>query len=423
MLGEKLAVLVAADGAAWEVEALRALGAPGSGCVLLKRCVDLPDLLASATTGQARVAVVAGELSGIDADSVAHLRRCGVGVVAVGGPTVAPPGVHSVVPASSVEALPAEVAAAASAGEEPGAGTAVDVAPVGHGPVDEPGADTDPAPGRVVAVWGPTGAPGRTTVAVGVAAELAALGVDTLLLDADGYGGAVGQHLGVLDEVSGLLSAVRQANAGRLDTRGLAALARTVPPGVRVLTGLPRADRWVEVRAQAFDAVLHHARRLGETSVLDVGFSLEEDAPHGGPERNLMTLAGLAQADDVVVVGSADPVGLSRLARGLVELRDRVPLAAVHVVVNRMRPSVGWGEPEVRAMVEQFLRPASVHFVPDDRATADRALVSGRPLTELGDSPLRRGLREVVDVLHPEPSAAAPARGRRVRRRRAGRAR
>ena len=37
-----------------------------------------------------------------------------------------------------------------------------------------------------------------------------------------------------------------------------------------------------------------------------------------------MTLAALEAADEVVVVGSADPVGLSRLARGLVELaRDR----------------------------------------------------------------------------------------------------
>ena len=44
----------------------------------------------------------------------------------------------------------------------------------------------------VVAVWGPTGAPGRTTIAVTLATELAALGI-TVLVDADTYGGSVAQ--------------------------------------------------------------------------------------------------------------------------------------------------------------------------------------------------------------------------------------
>ena len=60
------------------------------------------------------------------------------------------------------------------------------------------------AAGRVVAVWGPAGAPGRTTVAIGVADEAARLGVSTLLADADPYGGTVAQTLGLLDESAGL---------------------------------------------------------------------------------------------------------------------------------------------------------------------------------------------------------------------------
>ena len=51
------------------------------------------------------------------------------------------------------------------------------------------------------------------------------------LLDADPYGGAVGQHLAVLDEVSGLLAAARLANAGELDAARLAGLAREVAHG------------------------------------------------------------------------------------------------------------------------------------------------------------------------------------------------
>ena len=88
----------------------------------------------------------------------------------------------------------------------------------------------------------------------------------------------------------------------------------------------------------------------------------------------------------MVVVGAADPVGLARLARGLVELRDVLPGVRPRVVVNRTRPSLGWSDREIRGMVEGFVTPLDVHFLPDDRAAADRALMAGRSLAESGES-------------------------------------
>ena len=88
--------------------------------------------------------------------------------------------------------------------------------------------------GRLVAVWGPTGAPGRTTVAVVLATEAARLGCSSLLADADCYGGVIAQVLGLLDESPGLAAAVRQANAGNLDLHTLAtsgARRRSEPAG------------------------------------------------------------------------------------------------------------------------------------------------------------------------------------------------
>ncbi len=289
--------------------------------------------------------------------------------------------------------------------------------PATHRPEPTPGT------GRLVVVWGPAGSPGRTTVAVGLAADLAVRGRATLLLDADPYGGAVAQHLGVLDGASGLLAAARAANAGELDPTRLAALARSVGPGgspLRVLTGLPRPDRWAEVRASSFDDVLSAGCGLADWVVVDAGFSLEGELPDPfapGPQRNLMTLAALDRADEVVVVGSADPVGLSRLARGLVDLHDLVPAATVRVVVNRTRDSLGWSEQEMSGMVEGFVRPDGVHFVPDDRPAADRAMMAGSSVVESGDSPLRRALGSVADAVVGE--RPAPARGRLRRRTRA----
>ena len=105
-----------------------------------------------------------------------------------------------------------------------------------------------------------------------------------------------------------------------------------------------------------------------------------------------MTLTALAAADEIVVVGAADPVGLSRLARGLVDLREITGGAPVRVVVNRMRPSLGWSEREIAGMVEGFSRVAGLHFLPNDQPATDRALVAGRSLVEGGDGPLVRAV-------------------------------
>jgi MinD-like ATPase involved in chromosome partitioning or flagellar assembly len=412
----KVPVLVAASGADWEARALDALARGGPGIVLSRRCVDLTDLLATATTGLASVAVLSPSLPGLDADSVQKLHRAGIAVLAVAhgeelldgdAARLRRLGIRHVLAASELAGLPAAVAAAAA---------------------DAPPDDVESAPperrtggqGRTIAVWGPTGAPGRTTVAVGVASEIALAGHETLLLDVDPYGGAVAQHLGVLDEASGLLGAARAANAGQLDAVRLDATARQVAERLRVLTGLPRADRWLEVRPAAFADLLEEAAGLVEHLVLDTGFSLESDPldPFGGstPQRNQLTLTSLERADEVIVVGSADPVGLARLARGLVELREVVPTVRPRVVVNRARPTLGWSDREIRGMVEGFVVPLDVHFLPDDRPAVDRAMMSGRSLAEAGESALRAALAELAHAILGEPVTGS---GSRFRRRRA----
>ena len=391
-------VLLAAAGARWEAGALRLL--EGGSSVVLKRCVDLTDLLASSATGEAGVAVVAGELPGLDADAVTQMLRSDVRCVAVGGDAGALSrlGVVAVLAEDELASLPETVEAAGERDvPDPGPGADSDFAPV---------ADAGSS-GRVVAVHGPAGAPGRTTLAVGLAAERAHRGARSVLVDADPHGGAVAQHLGVLDEVSGLLAAARLVNAGSLDAGSFARCCRSVGTDLDVLTGLPRADRWVEARPGVLDTVLDRARAVGDV-VVDTGFSLEDDAELGRAlSRNQLTLDAVDTADHVVVVGSAEPTGLARLARTLVELRERGS-APVTVVVNRMRESLGWSRRDIVGMVEGYTRPAAVHFLPEDRAATDRALVAGSSLVELGESPLRRAVAEVHDAVFAGRAAQAP---------------
>lgn len=399
---DRVVVLIVASGAAWEPEALRML-TDDHRIVLLKRCVDVDDLLAAATAGQADAAVVGIDAPGLDRSAVDHLRAHGVRAVAVASGGAALDGgrlragrigIHAVVTDDRLAALPDELCSPT------GPPTAVR-RPDAPAPLGPPGAGPRRVPGRVVTVCGPAGG-GRSTVACALAAEIARRRRRAVLVDADPCGGSIAQMLGVLDEVSGLLAAVRLDGAGQLAER-LGSVQRGLDQHLSVVTGLPRADRWIEVRSGSVAHLLELARAQAEV-VVDTGPSVEESpVPDlgGRPGRHQTTIEALDSADEVVVVGAADPVGLSRLARSLVDLRDRWGTTPARIVVNRMRATLGWSEREIVAMVSGFARPAAIHFLPDDQAAVDRALVAGRSLLETGDSELTRAVARLADDLVP----------------------
>jgi MinD-like ATPase involved in chromosome partitioning or flagellar assembly len=279
-----------------------------------------------------------------------------------------------------------------------------------------------PGAGRLVAVWGPTGAPGRTMVAVNLAAETARVGRTTVLADADTYGGAVAQVLGLLDEAPGLAGAARAANNGALDLPGLAQHARQVTPRLRVLTGITRTERWPEIRPASLEVVWELSRGLAEITVVDCGFCLEQDEElsfdTAAPRRNGATVTTLEHADVVVAVGSADPIGLQRLVRALSDLRDVVAGADVRVVVNRMRPSVVGSDPEqqVRRALERYAGVLGVLIVPEDRPAFDAALLRGQTLAEVAPrSSARQAIAALAANLVGLNPPARPKKRHRVR--------
>ncbi|QAY63325.1 hypothetical protein ET495_08765 [Xylanimonas allomyrinae] len=426
-MAAEVTVLSAVRGAA-ETHVVLALGAPGSTATVTRRCGDVVELLAAAAAGAGTVAVVSGDLPGLDREAVARLHAAGVRVVALddghGRERLRALGADVVLDAT---AAALEGAVADAVREAAGAGGAMaDPAPADPGA--EPPAD-DGARGRVVAVWGPGGAPGRTTAALEIAARLAGLasgppragrrpgpgrgrpaddaGGETLLVDADTYGSSLAMRLGLLDDAPGLAAACRAAGQGVLDVVALARLTPVVAPRLRVLTGLTRAARWPEAPASALEVVIEQARRLAEWTVVDTASPIEADEllmyDTHAPQRNAATLAALAAADDVVVVGGADPVGVQRLVQALEELREApvpVPTPAV-VVVNRARAAAVGPRPEaaVREAMARYAGVDDVVVVPDDPAV-DGALLAGRSLAEHAPgSPVRTAFAEVADRL------------------------
>lgn len=410
-------VLVAVGAVEFEAALLEVAAADGFHVV--RRCVDVPDLLASSASRQAHVALVSAGLRGLDSDIVARIRADDVSVIGVvveqssaDEAALRRLGIDLIVSVDDLDSF-SDVVNAAQLPAQP-----VD-------PVDGASfAERRPAAsGKVVAVWGPTGAPGRSVVSVGVSAAVGALGATAMLVDADVYGGCCAQLLGLLDESSGLLAAVRLANAGTLTADQLAAQARQITLGMRVLTGLPSADRWPEVRTPLLRNVLDVSRSCGAFTVVDCGFNLELDEElsydTAAPRRNGATLTTLELADEVVVVGSADPVGLGRLVRALSELSVAAPGVAPHVVVNRMRGSLGWSSDEITGVLARTAHVERVTFLPEDQAACDKAAVHGRTLTECApDSKLTRAIRELAAEV---TGVAAVKTRRKVPRLRMGR--
>ena len=398
-----MTAVLTALGARWDGHLVSRLeSVPGMS--IARRCADLADLVATAASGVGDVAFVGADLRGLTLSEVARLHDHGVQVIGVVEPgdeagerRLWQLGVATVLSADSDgPTLAAVVQEYAVPRQNRAPALSGGTGPMGDGShgtgervTDGPTGDATPrhTRGRVLAVWGPTGAPGRTSIAVNLAAELAGMGREVVLIDADTYGGSVAQTLSILDEAPGVAAAARAADQGALDLVALSRLALVVTGTFRVLTGIPVASRWPEIRGAALERVIEVARWLADDVVIDCGFSVEDDEELSydtqAPRRNQATLAALGAADELIVVGACDPVALQRLVRALQDLGSvRAPRPIV--VVNRLRPGPV-GSPPERHIGDALARFAGVPdpaFIPDDQVAFDLAMLEGRTLHE-----------------------------------------
>ena len=423
-------VVTAGSGTAELVQGLERLQGP---VTVIRRCTELSELIAACQSGMARAAIVdddAGELTASLADRV---KAAGVALVVLTDDPAARTrldqlGVAHASPALDSAALADLVAAAVRALDELGPERArSSIADPAEGlrrwelTGDRPGADPEGphSQGSVVAVWGPAGGPGRTTLALNLAAEAASAGSSVILVDADTYAPSIAAALGLTDESAGLAQACRLAEQGQLDAGSLEASTVQVQirnRRLRLLTGITRSDRWLEIRGGALARVLEEARRIADIIVVDCGFSLEADEELSfdtmAPRRNAATLVTLETADTVYAVGAADPVGVPRLVRALTELETAVPSVSPLVVLNKVRRSTAGRSPE-QQLSEAWDRfgPGRINaFLPADWDAADAALLAGTALLETAPA---SGLRTAIAALANVPAGSSSKRRRK----------
>jgi MinD-like ATPase involved in chromosome partitioning or flagellar assembly len=287
-------------------------------------------------------------------------------------------------------------------------------------PVRSSEADAPAARGRVIAVWGAAGAPGRTTAAIALAAELARDGRRVALIDADTHAPSVALASGLPDEGPGFAAACRQAERGTLTIDELERISARRDE-VSVLAGINRPGRWPELSAPRVTAALEVCRDWVDDVVVDVAASLEQDeeivSDLDGPRRNAATRAALATADLVVAVVAADPVGVSRFLRAHADLRAAIGSAPVRVLVNKTRAGVLGIDPraQVRRTLERYVGIDDVWFAPADHRAVDAALLRGQPVLQAaGRSQLTAAIRRFVgESIEPPPIAPATRRAGR----------
>ena len=360
---------------------------------LVLRCVDRVEALAAIRGGSLDLVLAVGPTPWFDFQCVEEARRRGLRAAGIAGDPVE----VEMLEVTGFEVVPpgTQVSALLQALEEESS----------PGPPSVPRGDRN---GRLVAVWGAKGAPGRTSMAIELAAILAEAEPDTALVDADLHGGDVAQLLGIVGELPGIVPFARRGARGELlDPGWTDELRRAGRSGPVVVPGLLRADLWQEVSAFGWEALLESCRTSFRFTVVDAGFCLECDLAGAavGAERHAVARATIRAADRVVAIVRADPVGIKNFLWSLSDGRELELEEKLVVVLNRVRP----GEArEVRELLRRHLARPPVALVPERPDLFTRAVWAGEPVAGLEPG---SDVCEQIRVLAAALGAAMPPRG------------
>lgn len=337
---------------------------------LVMRCVDRIELIATIRGADLDAIVVAGSPLWFDAMVAQEARDRRIRVVAVTGDPLAVErmsmlGALVLEPGCSVDDV------VTGCGPEPG----------DEVPLEPAGTPEVAAAGRVTAVWGPKGSPGRSTLALELAWQMSS-SHEAVVVDADPYGGDLLQMSGVLEELPTVVWAAALGAGGSLSPGSLDELRRVTERGPALLPGLSRPEQWMDVSDYGWEAALSELRRRFERVVCDVGFCLEppEAGLGGAPRgRNEMTRITLRHAHQVVAVCRGDPVGVKSFVWAFSSLTSLVERDRIVVAVNRVKPA---DIEDIESVLKRHLGLRPAVFIPDEAREVERARRGGRLVGE-----------------------------------------
>ena len=238
---------------------------------------------------------------------------------------------------------------------------------------------------KAICVWGTHGAPGRTTIAINLACELALKGARVLLIDLDSQSPSIADCFGLLDEKPGVSAAFRLVGQGRLDLAQIERLSTSydVAGGrLSVMTGLRAANRWPELTREKTQTLVAIAKQHFDFVVMDVAADLEAGIRQigGVVDRNCTSRTALEVADQAIAVFSADPIGVRRLVDSFQNLSEL--FVKPILVANRLRGSSlgASARQQIEDAVMQLCRLEVAAFISLDIDSCDKAIMQSVPL-------------------------------------------
>lgn len=332
-----------------------------AGGAIAGRCLDGPSLVQQALAGTADVVLAAAGLHRLTPESLAALQKAGVPVVLLAGTEEADAydGLAYVLPAASDQA---GIVAALS--EAMRRGTAIDP-PAGIGP-DAGHTQRYRGDSEVLTLVSGKGAPGTTTIAIGLAATLGASGRNVLLIDGDLRGGSMCACLD-LDPRRGL--AGLSVGPGSRAERVLEELQEG--PGFSVLAGVERPEAQEQLLPERISSAIATLQERFDVILIDAGETISGVTSATGA-------AFVRPAERVLLVTTADLLGLwnARSCLRFITESLGVPPEAVSTVISRHSGTEQYGAHEV----ERALGLRVLGAIPEDLRAARRAQVEQAPI-------------------------------------------
>ena len=276
--------------------------------------------------------------------------------------------------------------------EEPAAAT---VAGVGS---------SQPGGGGVITVWGPAGAPGRTTIAITVAVVLAQAQRPVVLVDADVFAPSVATLLGLSGQSSGLLGVCRMARANTLNVDNVmdkAEIYQSKNLSLPVLTGLGGGHKAHTIEVLSWEKVLDVLVEAGFLVVVDVssGLSQQPGEVIGGPSVNGVTRSALKRSDYVLSVLTPHPVSVVRWLLDHERVTELATKAHLEVIINHVTPIHKRALEETRHTLWEYAGVSHTTLLPLDQDLASRVSMPGQAPVLPSTEPLLQTLGHLLDSL------------------------
>jgi pilus assembly protein CpaE len=210
-----------------------------------------------------------------------------------------------------------------------------------------------PRSGQVLSIWGGKGGVGTTTVALNVAAALAAGGCRVLAIEFRGYCGSFRHHLGN-HHPSGDMGGLLDLDAPRIGEAELVSRLCTLPGGLSMLFAPREAADFREIRPEQAERLIDAAGRLADYVVLDL--PAVPLAANGVASRHSLAIAMVCDRDPDSVAAARTNLGLLRswgqgtAAMGFTVVVHRAPLSLplpLNEIVSRLEQPIAGVIPPV----------------------------------------------------------------------------